>query len=255
MLTGMTESDWEIVLEVFEAAQSRRGEPGMTTVSSWRRCISSRSTTLPGGRCRPSIGNWNSVWKRFWRLSRSGVFEAFFQLRRGARPRIWCRCSTAPSCARMSRPPVQKGAGKSGARALAGRVLLEDPPQDRLRGPAIAFHLTGGEVSDGRNSKLPRHRARIAPRAALTDKGYAQRPTARPARAASFPSFRIARTPRKTAFLSQTLYKTRARIEQAVGKLKRFKRVALRCEKTAESYGAFVSFACGLFLVKSVHTA
>jgi hypothetical protein len=28
MLTGMAESDWEIVLEVFEAAQSRRGEPG-----------------------------------------------------------------------------------------------------------------------------------------------------------------------------------------------------------------------------------
>jgi transposase len=25
------------------------------------------------------FGNWNSVWKRFSRLSRSGVFEAFFQ--------------------------------------------------------------------------------------------------------------------------------------------------------------------------------
>jgi len=25
-------------------------------------------------------GKWNSVWKRFWRLSRSSVFEAFFQL-------------------------------------------------------------------------------------------------------------------------------------------------------------------------------
>src|SRR5262249_19340883 len=24
------------------------------------------------------FGNWNSVWKRFWRLSRTGVFEAFF---------------------------------------------------------------------------------------------------------------------------------------------------------------------------------
>ena len=25
------------------------------------------------------FGPWNSVWKRFWRLSRTGVFEAFFQ--------------------------------------------------------------------------------------------------------------------------------------------------------------------------------
>jgi transposase len=25
------------------------------------------------------FGHWNTVWKRFWRLSRTGVFEAFFQ--------------------------------------------------------------------------------------------------------------------------------------------------------------------------------
>jgi transposase len=24
------------------------------------------------------FGKWNSIWKRFWRLSQSGVFEAFF---------------------------------------------------------------------------------------------------------------------------------------------------------------------------------
>jgi len=28
VLTGMTERDWAIVLQVFDAAQSRRGEPG-----------------------------------------------------------------------------------------------------------------------------------------------------------------------------------------------------------------------------------
>jgi transposase len=40
-----------------------------------------------------------------------------------------------------------------------------------------------------------------------------------------------------------------------MGKLKRFKRVAFRCEKTAESYAALVAFACSMILVKSVHTA
>jgi transposase len=80
MLTKMTEEDWEIVLALFDAAQSERGEPGRDdrkfleamhyfTVHSitWR--------ALPA-----EFGNWNSVWKRFWRLSRSGVFEAFLQL-------------------------------------------------------------------------------------------------------------------------------------------------------------------------------
>ena len=51
------------------------------------------------------------------------------------------------------------------------------------------------------------------------------------------------------------LYKGRARIEQAVGKLKRFKRIALRCEKTARNYGSFVALALGFILIKSVHTA
>ena len=43
------------------------------------------------------------------------------------------------------------------------------------------------------------------------------------------------------AFFPKTLYKARARIEQAVGKLKRFKRIALRCEKTAQNYGSSVA--------------
>ena len=47
----------------------------------------------------------------------------------------------------------------------------------------------------------------------------------------------------------------RARIEQAVGKLKRFERTALRCEKTAANFLSLVLFACGLILVKPVHRA
>ena len=59
----------------------------------------------------------------------------------------------------------------------------------------------------------------------------------------------------KPAFFPKALYKGRARIEQTMGKLKRFKRVALRCEKTAQNYASLVAFACGLILVKTVHTA
>jgi transposase len=53
----------------------------------------------------------------------------------------------------------------------------------------------------------------------------------------------------------RTLYKARARIEQGVGRLKRFKRLALRCEKTKRNFRSIVSFAAGLCLIKFVHTA
>ena len=44
----------------------------------------------------------HSIWKRFWRLSRSGVFETFFEALASS-----CRCSTRPSSARMCRRPAQ----------------------------------------------------------------------------------------------------------------------------------------------------
>ena len=49
--------------------------------------------------------------------------------------------------------------------------------------------------------------------------------------------------------------KARARIEQMMGKIKRFKRIALRCEKTARNYASFLALVCGFILIKSVHTA
>lgn len=59
----------------------------------------------------------------------------------------------------------------------------------------------------------------------------------------------------RPAFFPKALYRGRARIEQAVGKLKRFKRVALRCEKTATNFASFVALAAAFIMIKSVHTA
>lgn len=79
MLTGMSEDDWAIVLEVFDAVQSRRGEPGHDD-RKFLQAIHYFTVHNITWRALPAeYGPWNSVWKRFWRLSRSGVFEAFFQ--------------------------------------------------------------------------------------------------------------------------------------------------------------------------------
>ena len=79
MLTRMTDEDWTIALEVFRAVRSRRGDKGRDdrrflealhdfTVQSvtWR--------TLPA-----EFGNWNPIWKRFWRLRENGTIDAFFE--------------------------------------------------------------------------------------------------------------------------------------------------------------------------------
>lgn len=78
MLTSMTEKDWSIALELFAAVQSRRGEPGHDD-RRFLQAIHYFTVHNITWRALPAeFGNWNSVWKRFWRLSRAGVFEAFF---------------------------------------------------------------------------------------------------------------------------------------------------------------------------------
>jgi transposase len=125
-------------------------------------------------------------------------------------------------------------------------------------GLPIAFHLTGGQASDSRNFEtLLDIGPDITPRAALADKGYdakANRQAARDRHICPAIPYRK-NTVEKPAFFPKVLYKGRARIEQAVGKVKRFKRIALRCEKTARNFASLVALACAFILIKSVHTA
>ena len=96
----------------------------------------------------------------------------------------------------------------------------------------------------------------IRPRAAVADKGYdsaANRQLARDRGAVPVIPFRR-NTRAIPRHFGKALYRGRARIEQAVGKLKRFKRVALRCEKTKQNFSSVVALAAAFILVKSVHT-
>ena len=80
MLTKIPEDEWKIVLAVFDAAQSRRGEPGHDDRKFLEAIFYFTVHNITWRALPAEFGNWNSVWKRFWRLSRSGVFEVFFQL-------------------------------------------------------------------------------------------------------------------------------------------------------------------------------
>jgi transposase len=127
-----------------------------------------------------------------------------------------------------------------------------------LDGRPLAFHLTEGQASDSPQFEVLLDLGPdITPRAALGDKGYdstANRSAARDRSICPVIPFKSsART--RPRFFPRALYRARARIEQLVGKLKPSKRVALRCEKTAQNYGSVVALALGFILIKSVHTA
>ena len=76
MLTKMSDADWAIVVEAFRAAHSRRGDKGRDD-RKFLEALHYLTVHNITWRALPAeFGNWNSVWKRFWRLSQRGVFEA-----------------------------------------------------------------------------------------------------------------------------------------------------------------------------------
>ena len=175
---------------------------------------------------------------------RDGESGADVRLYSGARPRFGSR-------RKRGQPDQALGRSRGG---FSTKIHLKVD----LGGLPLAFHLTGGEASDSRYFEILLDlRPDIVPRAAITDKGYdakANRDGARKRGICPVIPYKSNATNRP-AFFPKTLYKARARIEQAVGKLKRFKRIALRCEKTAQNFGSFVALALGFILIKSVHTA
>ena len=89
----------------------------------------------------------------------------------------------------------------------------------------------------------------------MTDTGYDSHANhaAAPARGITPVIPRRGNSKQRRHFFPKRLNKLRARIDQTIGKLKWFKHVAMRCDKTDIGYSACVSFACGLILIKSVH--
>ena len=256
MLTAMTEEDWTIVLRVFAASRSRRGDKGRNDRKFLEALHYFVVHNITWRALPEKFGRWNSVWKRFWRLSRSGTFEALrcpggderdgafgadVRFHRGARP-----------CLGSGRKRGQHDQALGRSRGgFSTKIHLKTD----FGGLPIAFHLTGGEASDSRNFEtLLDIGPDLNPRAALGDKGYSNRDAARQRGICPAIPYR-SNTKDVPAFFPKTLYKARARVEQAVGKLKRFKRIALRCEKTAQNYGSFVALALGFILIKTVHTA
>ena len=79
MVTQMTEEDWSIAVEVFQAVRSKRGEPGHDDRKFLEALHYFTVHNITWRALPAEFGNWNSIWKRFWRLSQTGTFEAFFE--------------------------------------------------------------------------------------------------------------------------------------------------------------------------------
>src|SRR5437763_16308709 len=80
MLTGMSEADWEVALAVFRAALPCRGDKGRDDRKFLEALHYFTVHNITWRALPAEFGKWNSVWKRFWRLSQRGVFETMLAI-------------------------------------------------------------------------------------------------------------------------------------------------------------------------------
>ena len=142
MLTAMTEDDWAIVLQVFRAVRSRRGDKGRDDRKFLEALHYFTVHNITWRALSAEFGHWNSIWKRFWRLSRAGIFEAFFDalaaLSESAH--LVQMFDSTVARAHVSAAGAKGGARRSGARPFAWRLLNQNPPQADLLQYESASH-------------------------------------------------------------------------------------------------------------------
>ena len=234
MSTKMNEEDWRHTLAVFRACLPRRGRKAEDD----RRFLEAlHFFTVENIRWRAlpeRFGPWNSVWKRFDSLSKAGVFEAFFdtlaaiEFVSASHPDV-----RLPHRARACAGGWSKGSpgGQALGRSRGGFTTKIHAKSD-ASGDIIAFDLTGGEAFDGRHFEtLLGIGPDIQPRVVICDKGYASnanREAARERGIAPVIPHEGNEKNQPAFFAPGPVPKARGRIEQGVGRLKRFKRVALR---------------------------
>ena len=175
MLTKMTEEDWVLVLEVFHACRSRRGDKGRDDRKFFEALHYFTVHNITWRALPAEFGSWNSIWKRFWRLSRSGVFETFFEALAALSERAHLvqmfELDRHPrACVGGRRKRGQDGEALGRSRGgFSTKIHLKTD----LDGYPIGFHLTGGEASDSRNFEvLLALGPDVDPRAVVADKGY-----------------------------------------------------------------------------------
>src|SRR3954454_7662024 len=110
MLTEMTDAEWEIVVEAFRAARSRRGGRGRDDRKFLEALHYFTVHNITWRALPREFGKWNSIWKRFWRRSQRGVFEAMLAL-------LAETSSTAPPCC------MDRECGRTGPTRVPGYAM------------------------------------------------------------------------------------------------------------------------------------
>ena len=192
-------------------------------------------------------GNWNSVFQPFRRWSMKGVWQQIFDALQEPGLDWLLINSTMVRAHQHSAGQKVTAQAEALGRSRGGFSSKLHACCDALGNPR-RFILTPGQDSDYRQAQ--RLLGDDEPGAVVADKGYDSESFADFIRHLKTevitPSRRSAKTPRN---IDKNLYKDRNKVERFFGRMKHYRRIATRYDKTAVSYLSFIYFAARMILL------
>jgi transposase len=254
----LTDHDWAPVEEVLVGA---RGSPGRPNLAA-RRALNGILWRARNGACWRAVperyGKWNTVWRRFARWRDAGLFELLFE--------AFARCGAADERVQMLDGTVVRAhqhaaGGVHGCEAEAlGRSRGGFSTKIHLRcdgrGLPLAIVLTPGQRHEARAfGDLVEGLARST-RCVIGDVGYdADAIQEALLLRGILPVIPPNPVRRERVALDRDFYRFRNKIERLVNRLKQFRSVATRYDKTAPSFLSFVHIAAVCIWLRFVHAA
>jgi len=77
--TVLSDTQWDRIKGLVPGKESDRGVTGRDNRLFVEAVLWVARTGAPWRDLPAELGNWNSVWKRFWRWSKAGVWESLFK--------------------------------------------------------------------------------------------------------------------------------------------------------------------------------
>ncbi|MGH6851692.1 MAG: IS5 family transposase [Methylocella sp.] len=238
---ALRDDQWERIKELLPG---RKGSVGVTAADNRlfvEAVLYRYRAGVPWRDLPERFGDWKNVHQRFSRWAKSGVWERLFQHLAADADNEYAMIDSTIVRAHQHSAGAEKKNGSDQAigRSRGGLSTKIHALVDALGNP-LRFLLTGGEAHDlvGADHLLPGMQADLL----IADKGFdaderVLQPLAKAGKAAVIPPRRHRASPRD---YDRHLYKERHLIENFFGKIKQFRAIATRYDKTARNFLAAI---------------
>ena len=244
----ITDEHWERIKDLLPG---QPGDPGVTAKDN-RLFVNAvlwiAKTGAPWRDLPERFGPWNSVWRRFDRWAKKGVWQRVFEALQDPDLEWMIIDSTVirahSACGRQKRGSEDSALGRSrGGFSTKIHIAV-----DALGNP-VEFLLTGGEVADVTQAEplIEKHKAE----AYIADKAYDSDAVVKAAQRRGAEAVIPSKTNRKVPRdYDKHVYKERKKVEWFINLMKQYRRVATRYEKTARNFLGFVHVASIMVLLR-----